>query len=77
MAVTISAYAVFSIIATEWRTEFRRQLNVHDNEVSAQTVDSLINYELSCQPGSIYTPNVLWRGLLRCLVGRPLPPQFL
>ncbi|HSA81291.1 MAG TPA: ABC transporter ATP-binding protein/permease, partial [Geminicoccaceae bacterium] len=30
---------------TEWRTEFRRQLNLHDNEVSAQAVDSLLNYE--------------------------------
>jgi len=43
--VTISAYAAFSIVATDWRTEFRRQLNLHDNEVSAQAVDSLLNYE--------------------------------
>jgi ATP-binding cassette, subfamily B, heavy metal transporter len=43
--LTISAYAAFSIVATEWRTEFRRQLNLHDNEVSAQAVDSLLNYE--------------------------------
>jgi ATP-binding cassette subfamily B protein len=43
--LTITAYAGFSIVATEWRTEFRRQLNRHDNEVSAQAVDSLLNYE--------------------------------
>jgi ABC-type transport system involved in Fe-S cluster assembly fused permease/ATPase subunit len=43
--LTITAYAGFSIVATEWRTEFRRQLNLHDNEVSAQAVDSLLNYE--------------------------------
>jgi ABC-type transport system involved in Fe-S cluster assembly fused permease/ATPase subunit len=43
--LTITAYAAFSIVATEWRTEFRRQLNLHDNEVSAQAVDSLLNYE--------------------------------
>jgi ATP-binding cassette, subfamily B, heavy metal transporter len=43
--VTISTYAIFSIFATEWRTQFRRELNIHDNEVSAQAVDSLLNYE--------------------------------
>jgi ATP-binding cassette, subfamily B, heavy metal transporter len=43
--VTITAYASFSFIATDWRTQFRRELNEHDNAVSAQAVDSLLNYE--------------------------------
>ncbi len=43
--VTISIYAVFTILATEWRIQFRRIMNVHDNAVSAQAVDSLLNYE--------------------------------
>jgi ATP-binding cassette subfamily B protein len=43
--VTISVYAVFTIFATEWRTKFRRIMNEHDNAVSAQAVDSLLNYE--------------------------------
>jgi ATP-binding cassette subfamily B protein len=43
--VTISIYAVFTIFATEWRTRFRRIMNEHDNAVSAQAVDSLLNYE--------------------------------
>jgi ATP-binding cassette, subfamily B, heavy metal transporter len=43
--VTISVYAVFTIFATEWRTQFRRIMNEHDNAVSAQAVDSLLNYE--------------------------------
>ena len=43
--VTITVYAVFTIFATEWRTQFRRIMNQHDNEVSAQAVDSLLNYE--------------------------------
>ncbi|HEX5079703.1 MAG TPA: ABC transporter ATP-binding protein/permease [Geminicoccaceae bacterium] len=43
--VTISIYAVFTIVATEWRTKFRRIMNEHDNAVSAQAVDSLLNYE--------------------------------
>ena len=43
--VTIVGYAAFSIFATEWRTQFRRLMNTQDNEVSAQAVDSLLNYE--------------------------------
>ena len=43
--VTIATYAAFTIVATEWRTRFRRQMNVQDNAVSAQVVDSLLNYE--------------------------------
>ncbi|MGH1480245.1 MAG: ABCB family ABC transporter ATP-binding protein/permease [Geminicoccales bacterium] len=43
--VTIVGYAAFTIVATEWRTEFRRLMNKEDNAVSAQAVDSLLNYE--------------------------------
>ncbi len=43
--VTIVGYALFTIIATEWRTQFRRVMNTEDNAVSAQAVDSLLNYE--------------------------------
>lgn len=43
--VTIVGYALFTIIATEWRTKFRRMMNTEDNAVSAQAVDSLLNYE--------------------------------
>jgi ABC-type transport system involved in Fe-S cluster assembly fused permease/ATPase subunit len=43
--VTISIYAAFTIVATEWRIQFRRIMNAHDNAVSAQAVDSLLNYE--------------------------------
>jgi ATP-binding cassette subfamily B protein len=43
--VTIVAYAAFTFIASEWRIAIRREMNARDNEVSAQTVDSLLNYE--------------------------------
>ncbi len=43
--ITIVGYASFTIIATEWRTKFRRIMNTEDNAVSAQAVDSLLNYE--------------------------------
>jgi ABC-type transport system involved in Fe-S cluster assembly fused permease/ATPase subunit len=43
--VTIVAYAAFTFVASEWRIAIRREMNARDNEVSAQTVDSLLNYE--------------------------------
>ncbi len=43
--VTIVGYALFTIVATEWRTRFRRMMNTEDNAVSAKAVDSLLNYE--------------------------------
>ena len=43
--VTIVAYAVFTFVASEWRIGIRREMNERDNEVSAQSVDSLLNYE--------------------------------
>jgi ABC-type transport system involved in Fe-S cluster assembly fused permease/ATPase subunit len=43
--VTIVAYAGFTFAASEWRIAIRREMNKADNEVSAQTVDSLLNYE--------------------------------
>jgi ATP-binding cassette subfamily B protein len=43
--LTIAAYAGFTFTASEWRIAIRREMNARDNEVSAQTVDSLLNYE--------------------------------
>ena len=43
--LTIATYAAFTFIASEWRIAIRREMNARDNEVSAQTVDSLLNYE--------------------------------
>jgi ATP-binding cassette subfamily B protein len=45
IAATIVAYASFTILTTNWRTQFRREMNLRDNEVSSQAVDGLINYE--------------------------------
>ena len=42
---TVGAYAVFTIITTNWRSQFRREMNVRDNEFSGQAVDGL-NYEM-------------------------------
>lgn len=43
--LTIAAYALFTIVTTEWRTKFRREMNERDNQVSATAVEGLINYE--------------------------------
>ena len=42
---TIVAYAAFTVVTTNWRTRFRREMNRRDNEFSGQAVDGLINYE--------------------------------
>ncbi|KAK3807284.1 MAG: P-loop containing nucleoside triphosphate hydrolase protein [Benniella sp.] len=42
---TIVTYVVVTVVVTEWRTKFRRDMVACDNEVRAITVDSLLNYE--------------------------------
>ncbi|MCB2055639.1 MAG: ABC transporter ATP-binding protein/permease [Geminicoccaceae bacterium] len=44
--VTIVAYAVFTMVTTNWRTVIRREMNDRDNEFNAAAVDGLINYEV-------------------------------
>lgn len=38
-------YIAFTIIVTEWRTKFRRQLNELDSVAHSKAIDSLLNYE--------------------------------
>jgi ABC-type transport system involved in Fe-S cluster assembly fused permease/ATPase subunit len=42
---TIAAYTGFTIGITQWRTQFRRDMNRLENEASGRVVDSLLNYE--------------------------------
>jgi ATP-binding cassette subfamily B protein len=42
---TLIAYVVFSIMVTEWRTSFRRQMNELDSKANTRAIDSLLNYE--------------------------------
>mgnify|MGYP000616258893 CR=1 FL=1 len=41
----VVAYIGFSVVATEWRTRFVRDLNKAESESSSRAVDSLLNYE--------------------------------
>jgi ATP-binding cassette subfamily B protein len=43
--VTIVAYIVYTLMITEWRTKFRRQMNETEEEAHAKAIDSLLNYE--------------------------------
>ena len=38
-------FSVGTILITEWRTKFRRAMNLLDNAKSSKAVDSLINFE--------------------------------
>ncbi|WAJ69544.1 ABCB family ABC transporter ATP-binding protein/permease [Catenovulum adriaticum] len=43
--VAVVAYAAYSILATEWRTEYVRQAAKADSISSTRAIDSLLNYE--------------------------------
>jgi ABC-type transport system involved in Fe-S cluster assembly fused permease/ATPase subunit len=43
--VCVAAYVCFSIITTEWRTQFVRAANQLDSESNTRAIDSLLNYE--------------------------------
>jgi ATP-binding cassette, subfamily B, heavy metal transporter len=38
-------YIVFTVSITEWRTNFRRQMNELDSKANTRAIDSLLNYE--------------------------------
>jgi len=46
--ITIAAlviYIIFTVIVTEWRTLFRKQMNELDSNAHSRAIDSLLNYE--------------------------------
>ena len=48
VVVTFTAlfcYVVFTVVVTEWRTHFRREMNNLDSKANQSAVDSLINFE--------------------------------
>ncbi|KAL6117791.1 abcb7 [Pungitius sinensis] len=42
---TLSAYTLFTVLVTQWRTRFRIEMNKADNEAGNAAIDSLLNYE--------------------------------
>ena len=45
LLVTMLLYLTATILFTEWRTKFRREMNLADNRQRAKSVDSLLNAE--------------------------------
>ncbi|ARP76258.1 ABCB family ABC transporter ATP-binding protein/permease [Bordetella genomosp. 6] len=43
--VTVTLYLAYTLVVTEWRTRFRRQMNETDSEANTKAVESLLNYE--------------------------------
>ena len=43
--VVVLGYIVFTIMTTEWRLKFRREMNRRDTEAAGKAIDSLLNYE--------------------------------
>lgn len=41
----MTLYLVCTIVITEWRTKFRREMNLKDNKMKQKAVDSLLNFE--------------------------------
>jgi ATP-binding cassette, subfamily B, heavy metal transporter len=42
---TAAIYIAFTLIVTEWRMKFRRQMNEMDSKANTRAIDSLLNYE--------------------------------
>ncbi len=45
VAVSLSLYIAYTLSVTNWRTQFRRQVNELDAKASSRAVDSLLNFE--------------------------------
>ncbi|MEE9300930.1 MAG: ABC transporter ATP-binding protein/permease [Alphaproteobacteria bacterium] len=43
--VTIASYIGFTLLVTEWRLKYRREMNEMDSEANTKAIDSLLNYE--------------------------------
>jgi ATP-binding cassette, subfamily B, heavy metal transporter len=41
----LSIYILFTVLVTEWRTNFRRTMNDLDSKANVRAIDSLLNYE--------------------------------
>ena len=42
---TVAVYIAFTFLVSEWRTQFRRQMNETDGKANTKAIDSLLNYE--------------------------------
>jgi ATP-binding cassette subfamily B protein len=43
--VTIVVYIAYTVLITDWRVKFRREMNERDSEANTKAIDSLLNFE--------------------------------
>ncbi len=43
--LSVVAYVAYSVVATDWRTRYVREVNVADSASNSRAIDSLLNYE--------------------------------
>ena len=43
--IALTSYIGFTVIVTEWRTQYRRTMNELDSKANTKAIDSLLNYE--------------------------------
>ncbi|MBS1169765.1 MAG: transporter ATP-binding protein/permease [Burkholderiaceae bacterium] len=43
--VTLVVYVTYTVLVTDWRTQFRRRMNELDSEANTRAIDSILNYE--------------------------------
>jgi ABC-type transport system involved in Fe-S cluster assembly fused permease/ATPase subunit len=43
--IALVLYVLFSVIVTEWRTQYRRTMNELDSKAHSRAIDALLNYE--------------------------------
>jgi len=43
--VTVVVYIAYTMVVTEWRTRFRREMNEQDSRANTKAIDSLLNFE--------------------------------
>jgi ATP-binding cassette subfamily B protein len=41
----VASYIAYTLVVTEWRLKYRRQMNETDQEANTRAIDSLLNYE--------------------------------
>ena len=43
--ISVVGYIIYTLVVTEWRLKYRRQMNETDQEANTRAIDSLLNYE--------------------------------
>jgi ATP-binding cassette subfamily B protein len=43
--IALIVYIIFTVAVTEWRTQFRKEMNELDSKAHSRAIDSLLNYE--------------------------------